>query len=918
MKKTITSEIVVGYSQCPSKAYLLLCTEKRGTQHEYMQILEKQRQIAERNYIDNLRQENADVKPYSLDNLKGNHQYLVDATLEADGFSAKCAVLSKVRTHSAFGHYSYEPTIVVGSHTIKKEHRLEIFFVSYVLELVQEKRPVSGYIVGLDGKSHRVKLENGSKTLNPFLEPLQEWVAEETPDPPSLILNKNCPACQFRDLCREKAIQEDNLSLLDGISTQKAINKYEKKGLFTVKQLSYTFKPRKRKKRAKNPPPVIHKPELQALAIREQKIYLQELPELTRQPVEIFLDIEGIPDQKFYYLIGLLICENDTTTYHPFWADTPDDELQIWGEFLDKVNQYPDTSIYHYGNYDARALKILAKRYDTKVEDLTDRLVNVNKHIYGKVYFPVYSNRLKEIGAFIGATWTAPNASGLQSLIWRMRWDENYNIVQKDSLLTYNEGDCRALCSLANELTKIEHSAHILSDVDFADKQKQFTTDEQQHLHSQFGAILKFAHFGYDKNKICFRQGKSKITTAELSEIQRQKAKKQYEKLENLRRRAKKIVQVPFEDICPKCGYRPLKPLNSASKRFIVDLLTTSSGIRKTITQYIGKQGYCKNCKKISTPVGIRKFGKNRVYGAGFRAWVIYQRVALRLPYEKIMDTSLEYFKEEISISQPLKFLTQGAIYYTDTKNSIAKHLLESPYVHVDETKVNIKGVNQYVWVFTNGEYVIFDLSKSREPTLVHEFLGGYEGILISDFYPGYDSVDCKQQKCWVHLIRDINDDLKNNPFDGEFEAFVLEIRNLIIPIMETIQKYGLRKRNLNKFKKSVEKFYQKAIVDRSYKSDLVLKYQKRFTRYHDSLFSFLDADGIPWHNNTAERAIRPFAIQRDISKSPFHETSTRNYLVLLSISQTCRFQGKSFFKFLFSGETDLDKFEAHKRKRRV
>jgi len=67
MKTTITSETVLGYSQCPRKAYLLLCTRNRGICHEYMQILEKQRQIAQRNYIDNLRQENADVQPYSLD-----------------------------------------------------------------------------------------------------------------------------------------------------------------------------------------------------------------------------------------------------------------------------------------------------------------------------------------------------------------------------------------------------------------------------------------------------------------------------------------------------------------------------------------------------------------------------------------------------------------------------------------------------------------------------------------------------------------------------------------------------------------------------------------------------------------------------------------------------------------------------------
>ena len=268
-----------------------------------------------------------------------------------------------------------------------------------------------------------------------------------------------------------------------------------------------------------------------------------------------------------------------------------------------------------------------------------------------------------------------------------------------------------------------------------------------------------------------------------------------------------------------------------------------------------------------------------------FGAWIVYNRVALRLPYESITEGSLEYFNEKISISQPIKFLSRFAEYYTDTERSITECLLKSHFVHADETKVNIHGTNWFVWVFTNEQYVIFKLSETREATIVHKLLAGYKGTLISDFYPGYDSVECKQQKCWVHLIRDLNDDLRKNPFDKEFEAFILTIRDLIIPIMEAIQKYGLKKRNLNKFKKYVDQFYLKVIIDKRYKSDLVLKYQKRFIRYRDSLFTFLEEDGIPWHNNTAERAIRPFAIQRDVSKSPLHESATRDYIVLLQHS---------------------------------
>jgi hypothetical protein len=263
-----------------------------------------------------------------------------------------------------------------------------------------------------------------------------------------------------------------------------------------------------------------------------------------------------------------------------------------------------------------------------------------------------------------------------------------------------------------------------------------------------------------------------------------------------------------------------------------------------------------------------------------------------------------------------MRFLKQYAAYYTDTEKTMLHTMLQSPFLHVDETKVNIKGENWYVWVFTDAKHVIFKLTETREATLVHDMLQTYPGVLISDFYAGYDAVPCRQQKCWAHLIRDLNNDLQHNPLDKEYEMFVSQVRTLLVPIMETIQHYGLQRRYLHPFEEEVQRFYDEVIRGKSYTSDLVLTYQKRFVRYQDSLFVFLTRDGIPWHNNTAERAIRSFAIQRDVSQSPFQESTTHHYLVLLGIRQTCRFQGKSFFKFLFSGETDLEQFETRKRKR--
>jgi hypothetical protein len=294
---------------------------------------------------------------------------------------------------------------------------------------------------------------------------------------------------------------------------------------------------------------------------------------------------------------------------------------------------------------------------------------------------------------------------------------------------------------------------------------------------------------------------------------------------------------------------------------------------------------------------------------------VAYQRVALRMSYGSIAEVLAEQFHEKEPKHYISTLMKDMGTYYAETEKRIMQHLLASPFIHADETPVNIRGVTQYAWVFTNGQYSVFKLTATREATPVHEFLTNYNGILISDFYPAYDAVQCCQQKCWVHLIRDLNNDLWAAPFDTELETFVAAVRDLIIPIMHAVQQYGLQKKHLQHFRQSVDHFYRQVILHKRYASEYVLTYQKRFVRYRENLFTFLEYDGIPWHNNTAENAIRHLAIQRDMSPS-LYESVMGHYLVLLGIRQTCRAQGKSFFRFLFSGETDLDTFEAHKRKR--
>src|SRR6266487_1812966 len=426
MHNAITSEIVVAYSLCPQKAFLLLCTEEKGTFHEYEQILQQQKLATQNQFLTTLSQTSLDIHFYTPTALISACDAFVNANLMIEGLEAVCSMLTRVVQPSSLGEYSYEPAIVVGTHSITKEQKLELLFAGYILGKIQGKIPDHGKIIDVDGISHHVKLGESANILLPLLRPLQTWITVSDPEPPPLLLNSHCHSCQFRDLCQARAVKEDNLSLLTAIKP-KDVRYYEKKGIFTVKQLSYVYKPRRPSKRAKNLQ-ATHKPELQALAIRTGKIYLQQIPTISRQNVELFFDIEGIPDRQLYYLIGLSICKNNSCSYQAFWADTAEDEGHMWSTFLDTISRYPNAPLYHYGSYDSRALLTLSKRYGTEITVLDKRLININASLYGKVYYPVRSNGLKEIGHFLGARWTAANASGLQSLVWRYYWDQTSNM----------------------------------------------------------------------------------------------------------------------------------------------------------------------------------------------------------------------------------------------------------------------------------------------------------------------------------------------------------------------------------------------------------------------------------------------------------------------------------------------------------
>ncbi len=156
--------------------------------------------------------------------------------------------------------------------------------------------------------------------------------------------------------------------------------------------------------------------------------------------------------------------------------------------------------------------------------------------------------------------------------------------------------------------------------------------------------------------------------------------------------------------------------------------------------------------------------------------------------------------------------------------------------LHADETTVKLQQNSGYVWVFASPEEVVYMYRATRKTDFLHELLKDFKGVLITDFYTGYDSLPCPQQKCLVHLIRDINDFLLKAPFDEELKSMGKQFASLLRAIVGTIDKHGLKSRYLKKYKIDVKKYFD-GLSTKPFVSEVAEKLRQRMLKYPSKLF---------------------------------------------------------------------------------
>src|SRR5262249_5458549 len=130
---------------------------------------------------------------------------------------------------------------------------------------------------------------------------------------------------------------------------------------------------------------------------------------------------------------------------------------KIWSKFLGILAKVEKPVLLHYGGFEAAFLKKMCKRYGGPAQGsgtaiAIEGAVNVLGVLFAQIYFPTYSNGLKDVARALGFKWSDPLASGTRSVLIRHAWEQFHGPDTKEWLVTYNAEDCEALAIITINL----------------------------------------------------------------------------------------------------------------------------------------------------------------------------------------------------------------------------------------------------------------------------------------------------------------------------------------------------------------------------------------------------------------------------------------------------------------------------------
>jgi transposase len=238
---------------------------------------------------------------------------------------------------------------------------------------------------------------------------------------------------------------------------------------------------------------------------------------------------------------------------------------------------------------------------------------------------------------------------------------------------------------------------------------------------------------------------------------------------------------------------------------------------------------------------------------------------------------------------------------------------LEQPYEGLKQALANEKQLNMdesptkqgnqkaWLWTAVAAKFAVFAIFSSRKATALPKLLGdAFTGVINCDRAKMYWRAE-RLQWCWAHLKRDFQALIDHQ--DPQVRRLGHDLMRQVRLMFDTWWRYKLKKIAWDQFQREMTPI--RAEVNRlllrgvfSGNARLVGMCSELYD-HRDWLWTFADVQGVEPTNNTAERALRPAVIYRKLSFGTQSASGSRFVERMLTVSETCRLQGRSIFGYL-------------------
>ncbi len=331
------------------------------------------------------------------------------------------------------------------------------------------------------------------------------------------------------------------------------------------------------------------------------------------------------------------------------------------------------------------------------------------------------------------------------------------------------------------------------------------------------------------------------------------------------------------------CGCGTILATTEFDVRFVEDI----PQVAREVTRQMFIRGRCQSCGKvIRNPEATN--GPPVVTGPNLAAHLTMMN-QMGVTFRKLATFSTRTLGIELSAAGALGIIKRVGASLEGVYGDILSSLPEQPWLNGDETGWKIMGRNGYIWCFCNNDIAFFHHDYRRSAKVIEQILGdSFAGVVICDFYAAYNCID-NTQRCLVHLLRAIKDEREILRGSKLLEGFENAVRKFIetgLQVQAMPDSPGKNKA-IAKLEKQLDRLTHMNVT-KGKATTLV----KRIQKYRDDLIRFVTHPGVEFHNNRAERQLRPMVVNRKVSFGSNTDSGARRYCIIHTVVETCKLQG--------------------------